>query len=72
MLSPTHEEEITTLVASTLKSYKDVPLRLYQISKTPAAAAASAKSPLTTSLQLESIVTKSDLGMACYGHESFL
>lgn len=32
MLSPTHEEEITTLVASTLNSYKDLPLRLYQIS----------------------------------------
>ena len=33
MLSPTHEEEITTLVASSLKSYKDLPVRLYQISK---------------------------------------
>ncbi|KAK0383301.1 hypothetical protein NLU13_9214 [Sarocladium strictum] len=33
MLSPTHEEEITTLVASSLKSYKDLPLRLYQISR---------------------------------------
>lgn len=32
MLSPTHEEEITTLVASTLNSYKDLPLRLYQTS----------------------------------------
>lgn len=32
MLSPTHEEEITTLVASTLTSYKTLPLRLYQIS----------------------------------------
>jgi prolyl-tRNA synthetase len=32
MLSPTHEEEITSLVASTLKSYKDLPLKLYQIS----------------------------------------
>lgn len=33
MLSPTHEEEITTLVANTLQSYKDLPLRLYQISE---------------------------------------
>lgn len=32
MLSPTHEEEITSLVASTLNSYKELPLRLYQIS----------------------------------------
>ncbi|CAM1507332.1 Fc.00g069730.m01.CDS01 [Cosmosporella sp. VM-42] len=33
ILSPTHEEEITTLVASTLKSYKDLPIRLYQITR---------------------------------------
>ncbi|KAJ6445564.1 prolyl-tRNA synthetase [Purpureocillium lavendulum] len=33
LLSPTHEEEITTLVASTLKSYKDLPLRLYQTTR---------------------------------------
>lgn len=33
MLSPTHEEEITTLVAGSLKSYKELPIRLYQISK---------------------------------------
>jgi len=33
MLSPTHEEEITALVATLIKSYKDVPLRLYQISR---------------------------------------
>lgn len=33
LLSPTHEEEITSLVARTLKSYKELPLRLYQISK---------------------------------------
>lgn len=32
MLSPTHEEEITTLVSSLVKSYKDLPLRLFQIS----------------------------------------
>ena len=36
LLSPTHEEEITTLVARTVKSYKEVPLRLYQISKSRA------------------------------------
>jgi prolyl-tRNA synthetase len=30
LLSPTHEEEITALVASIVHSYKDLPLRLYQ------------------------------------------
>ncbi|EGX90226.1 prolyl-tRNA synthetase [Cordyceps militaris CM01] len=33
MLSPTHEEEITTLVANAVQSYKDLPLRLYQITR---------------------------------------
>ncbi|THZ02782.1 prolyl-tRNA synthetase [Aureobasidium pullulans] len=33
LLSPTHEEEITSLVASTVQSYKDLPLRLYQIGR---------------------------------------
>lgn len=33
ILSPTHEEEITELVSSTVRSYKDLPLRLYQISR---------------------------------------
>ncbi|KAG4443590.1 hypothetical protein IFR05_000967 [Cadophora sp. M221] len=33
LLSPTHEEEITTLVSSTVKSYKELPVRLYQISR---------------------------------------
>ncbi|KAF4974504.1 hypothetical protein FZEAL_8600 [Fusarium zealandicum] len=33
ILSPTHEEEITTLVAATLKSYKELPIRLYQITR---------------------------------------
>jgi len=32
LLSPTHEEEITTLVSSLVKSHKQLPLRLYQIS----------------------------------------
>ena len=32
LLSPTHEEEITSLVASIVISYKELPLRLYQIS----------------------------------------
>lgn len=31
LLAPTHEEEITTLVGSLTKSYKDLPLRVYQI-----------------------------------------
>ena len=35
LLSPTHEEEITSLVGSIVKSYKDLPLRLYQISSYP-------------------------------------
>ncbi|KAJ9647864.1 hypothetical protein H2199_001640 [Coniosporium tulheliwenetii] len=33
LLSPTHEEEITALTASAVKSYKELPLRLYQISR---------------------------------------
>lgn len=33
LLAPTHEEEITTLVANTVKSYKDLPIRLHQISR---------------------------------------
>ncbi|KAI1197936.1 class II aaRS and biotin synthetase [Nemania serpens] len=33
LLAPTFEEEITTLVAKTVKSYKSLPLRLYQIGR---------------------------------------
>ncbi|KAL8793501.1 MAG: hypothetical protein Q9195_003874 [Heterodermia aff. obscurata] len=33
LLSPTHEEEITSLVGGVLQSYRDLPLRLYQISR---------------------------------------
>ncbi len=33
LLSPTHEEEITSLVGNIVKSYKDLPLRLYQVSR---------------------------------------
>ncbi|KAJ3560838.1 hypothetical protein NPX13_g9169 [Xylaria arbuscula] len=33
ILAPTHEEEITTLVAKTVSSYKSLPLRLYQIGR---------------------------------------
>lgn len=33
LLSPTHEEEITFLVGSIVNSYKELPLRLYQISR---------------------------------------
>lgn len=33
LLSPTHEEEITALAARSVSSYRDLPLRLYQISK---------------------------------------
>lgn len=33
LLAPTFEEEITTLVAKTIKSYKSLPLRLYQIGR---------------------------------------
>ena len=33
LLSPTHEEEITSLVASLIHSYRDLPCRLYQISR---------------------------------------
>ncbi|KAF1830614.1 prolyl-tRNA synthetase [Decorospora gaudefroyi] len=33
LLSPTHEEEITALVGGMVHSYKDLPLRLYQIGR---------------------------------------
>jgi prolyl-tRNA synthetase len=33
LLAPTHEEEITSLVARTVKSYKELPLRLFQITR---------------------------------------
>ncbi|KAL5114658.1 hypothetical protein ACEQ8H_007452 [Pleosporales sp. CAS-2024a] len=33
LLSPTHEEEMTALVASMVHSYKDLPLRLYQVGR---------------------------------------
>ncbi|PGG99900.1 proline-tRNA ligase [Helicocarpus griseus UAMH5409] len=33
LLAPTHEEEITTLVAGAVNSYRDLPLRVYQISR---------------------------------------
>ncbi|KAH8731158.1 prolyl-tRNA synthetase [Phaeosphaeriaceae sp. PMI808] len=33
LLAPTHEEEITALVAGMVHSYKDLPLRLYQIGR---------------------------------------
>lgn len=33
LLCPTHEEEITSLVARNVTSYRDMPLKLYQISK---------------------------------------
>lgn len=33
LLAPTHEEEITSLVAGMVKSYRDLPLRLYQVSR---------------------------------------
>ncbi|KAF2761595.1 prolyl-tRNA synthetase [Pseudovirgaria hyperparasitica] len=33
LLAPTHEEEITALVSDLCRSYKDFPLRLYQVSR---------------------------------------
>jgi prolyl-tRNA synthetase len=33
LLSPTHEEEITTIVKNAVHSYKDLPLRLYQVTR---------------------------------------
>lgn len=33
LLSPTHEEEITSIVKHAAHSYKDLPLRLYQVSR---------------------------------------
>ena len=33
LLAPTHEEEITSLVGDIVRSHKDLPLRLYQVSR---------------------------------------
>src|SRR5271170_972633 len=33
LLSPTHEEEITSLVGNTVQSYNDLPIKVYQISR---------------------------------------
>ncbi|EZF56949.1 proline-tRNA ligase [Trichophyton rubrum CBS 288.86] len=33
LLAPTHEEEITSVVSGLIKSYRDLPLRVYQISR---------------------------------------
>ncbi|KAL9536145.1 Proline--tRNA ligase [Sphaerulina musiva] len=33
LLAPTHEEEITTIVKNAVRSYKDLPLRLYQVTR---------------------------------------
>ncbi|KAI5304811.1 hypothetical protein KEM56_005883 [Ascosphaera pollenicola] len=33
LLAPTHEEEITSLVGGLVKSYRDLPIRLYQITR---------------------------------------
>lgn len=33
LLSPTHEEEITTIIANAVHSYKELPLRLYQVTR---------------------------------------
>ncbi|USW47904.1 Class II Aminoacyl-tRNA synthetase/Biotinyl protein ligase (BPL) and lipoyl protein ligase (LPL) [Septoria linicola] len=33
LLAPTHEEEMTTIVKNAVHSYKDLPLRLYQITR---------------------------------------
>lgn len=33
LLSPTHEEEMTNLVSSLIQSYRDLPVRLYQVSR---------------------------------------
>ena len=33
LLSPTHEEEITTIVANAVTSYRDLPLRLWQVGR---------------------------------------
>lgn len=67
MLSPTHEEEITSLVAGTLNSYKDLPLRLYQISQYP--------DPLgqlvADHAQHANIAMRSGLAMASFAPASF-
>lgn len=68
MLTPTHEEEITALVSRISQSYKDLPLRLYQICMSYARMSCSdiADHPLKPG----SIATSSDPVMACSGHVS--
>ena len=58
LLCPTHEEEITSLVAKNVTSYRDMPLKLYQISKETYP---SPKSHCSPSLQHENIETSSGL-----------
>lgn len=62
ILSPTHEEEITTLVANNSKSYKDFPLRLFQIGTQ----IWSNFAIMSDTFQVASIETNYDLDVACF------
>lgn len=68
MLTPTHEEEITALVSRISQSYKDLPLRLYQICMSYVRVTCSH----TTDHPLKhgSIAMSSDPVMACSGRVS--
>jgi hypothetical protein len=55
LLAPTHEEEITALVARSAKSYRNLPLRLYQISKTWASTVVVSMVPCLTIYQHRNI-----------------
>jgi len=67
LLAPTHEEEITTLVGGLTTSYKNLPLRVYQICE---------RHPIrfsvreTDNLQQESIAMSRDRGKAFFVAEN--
>lgn len=68
ILSPTHEEEITDLVKGLVRSYKELPLRLYQICESPCRSASPSPPNL---LQPANIVMRSVLVRVSCGRGSF-
>lgn len=70
LLAPTHEEEITSLVASSVQSYKDLPLRLYQTCKSQHLALHCALSSLIAQQKPGNTEMKQGLGKDYYAVES--
>ena len=68
LLSPTYEEEMTALVGNIVKSYKELPLRLYQICML---LLSPIRLPWKLTSQLENTVTSRDPARVCFGHENF-